>query len=68
MDCEQFFKILVKKGLLLQISTVEGDVLEAKVLTVVESLLQEFDHVFETPMGLLPFKGHKHHITLKKGS
>ena len=49
MDCEQFFKILVKKGLLLQISTVGG-------------------HVFETPMGLLPFKGHKHHITLKKGS
>ena len=42
--------------------------LEAKVLTVVESLLQEFDHVFETPMGLLPFKGHKHHITLKEGS
>lgn len=68
MDCDQFFKILVKKSLLLQISTVEGDVPEAKVPIVVESLLQEFGHVFETPIGLLPFKAHEQQITLKEGS
>ena len=58
----------MKKGLLLQIADVEGDVLEAKVPVVVESLLQEFGHVFETPTGLPPLKGHEHQINLKEGT
>ncbi|XP_075663135.1 uncharacterized protein LOC142632652 [Castanea sativa] len=56
MDYDQFFKILVEKGLVPQITTIEGDVLEAKVPTTVESLLQEFDHFFETPISLPPFR------------
>ena len=58
----------MKKGLLLQIADVEGDVPEAKVPVVVESLLQEFGHVFETPTGLPPLKGHEHQINLKEGT
>ena len=38
-DCKQFFKIPVKQGLLLKIADAKGDVLEAKVPAVVESLL-----------------------------
>ena len=68
MDCDQFFKTPVRKGFLLQISTAEGDVLAAKVPTAVESLLQEFYHVFETPRGLPPLKGHEHQSNLKEGT
>ena len=68
MDCDQFFKIPINKGLLLQITTIEGDVPKAKVPTAVESLLQEFDHVFKTPIGLPPLRGHEHQITLKEGN
>ena len=39
MDCDQFFKIPINKGLLLQITTIEGDVPKAKVPIAVESLL-----------------------------
>ena len=68
MDCDQFFKTPVRKRFLLQISTAEGDVLAAKVPTAVESLLQEFYHVFETPRGLPPLKGHEHQSNLKEGT
>jgi len=46
MDCKQFFKVLVKKGLLLQISSMEAGESEAKLPTEMELLLHEFEHVF----------------------
>jgi len=39
MDCKQFFKALVKKGLLLQIVGIEADALDAKIPVEVDSLL-----------------------------
>ena len=68
MDCNQLFKGLVRKGLLLQITPADGVVSEDTVPTKVELLLQEFGDVFETPTGLPPLKGHKHQITLMEGS
>ena len=34
----------------------------------VETLLQEFCQVFETPIALPPLRGHEHSITLKEGA
>ena len=34
----------------------------------VETLLQEFSQVFETPIALPPLRGHEHSITLKEGA
>ena len=68
MDCNQLFKGSVRKGLLFQITSADGVVLENTVPTEVELLLQEFGDVFETPTGLPPFRGHEHQITLMKGS
>ena len=31
-------------------------------------MLQEFAQIFDTPVGLPPFRGHEHHITLKEGA
>ena len=39
MDCKQFFKALVKKGLLLQIVGIEANALDAKIPVEVDSLL-----------------------------
>ena len=68
VDCKQFFKASVKKGLSLQIASVEAVVLEVRLPTEVELLLQEFQHVFETPIGLPPLRGHEHPIVLKEGA
>ena len=68
MDCKQFFKVPVKKGLLLQIDSVEAGASKVKLPAEVDSLLQEFGHVFDTPTGLPPFRGHKHPIVLKEGA
>lgn len=57
----------MKKGLLPQITSAEGDMPEDKVPAKVELLLQEFGEVFETPTGLPPLRGHEHQITLMEG-
>ncbi|RDX87121.1 hypothetical protein CR513_31446, partial [Mucuna pruriens] len=33
-----------------------------------QELLQRYQHIFEKPHGLLPLRGHEHHITLEKGA
>ncbi|XP_075666464.1 uncharacterized protein LOC142636214 [Castanea sativa] len=68
VDCKPFFKASVKKGLLLQIASVEAIVSEVRLPAEVDSFLQEFEHVFETPTGLLPLRGHEHPIVLKEGA
>ena len=68
VDCKQFFKASVKKGLLLQITSVEAVVLEDRLPAEVDLLLQEFEHVFGTPTGLPPLRGHEHPIVLKEGA
>ena len=68
MDCKQFFKVPVKKGLLLQIDSVEAGASKVKLPAEVDSLLQEFGHVFDTPTRLPPFRGHEHPIVLKEGA
>ena len=68
VDCKQFFKAFVKKGPLLQIASVEAVVSEVRLTAEVESFLQEFDHVFKTPIGLPPLRGHEHPIVLKEGA
>lgn len=68
MDCKQFFKVPVKKGLLLQIASVEASASDVRLPAKVEFLLQEFKAVFETPIGLPLLKGHEHPIVLKEGA
>ena len=58
----------MKKGLLLQIASVEVVVLKVRLPAKVEFSLQEFEHVFETPTGLPPLRGHEHPIVLKEGA
>ena len=68
MDCKTFFKAPVKRGLLLQIASMEIDTSEAGILAKVDALLQEFSQVFETPTELPPLRGHEHSIVLKEGA
>ena len=58
----------MKKGLLLQIASVEAGATEVKLPAKVDLLLQEFEHVFETPTRLPPLRGHEHPIVLKEGA
>ena len=68
LDCNQLFKGLVRKGLLLQINPTDGVVSKDTVPTKVELLLQEYGDVFETPTRLPPLRGHEYQITLMEGS
>ena len=68
MDCKQFFKVPVKKGLLLQIASVKASALKVRLPVEVELSLQVFEHVFETPTGLPPLRSHEHPIVLKEGA
>ena len=68
VDCKQFFKASVKRGLLLQIANVEAVVTKVRLPVEVELLLQEFKHVFKTPTRLPPLRGHEHPIVLKEGA
>ena len=45
----------------------EADASKVRLPTEVEFLLQEFEAVFETPIGLPPLKCHEHPIILKEG-
>jgi len=47
---------------------VEAVVLKVRLPAEVELSLQEFEHVFETPTGLPPLRGHEHPIILKEGA
>jgi len=58
----------MKRGFLLQIAGVEANALEARILAEVDSLLQEFGQVFETPIELPPLRGYEHSIVLKDGA
>ena len=68
VDCKTFFRAPVKRGLLFQIVGVEADASEARIPIEVDSLLQEFGQVFETPIELPPLRGHEHSIVLKDGA
>ena len=68
MDCKTFFKAPMKRGLLLQIASVETDALEAGIPAKVDALLQEFSQVFKTLTELSPLRGHDHSIVLKEGA
>lgn len=67
MDCKQFFKVPIKKGLLLQITSVEVGASEVRLPAKVAILLQVFKAIFKTPTGLPPLRGHEHPIVLKEG-
>ena len=68
-DGIHFLKEPVNRGLVLQISDsispTEGAV---QVPTQVTTLLEEFEVVFATPVGLPPIKRHEHQIQLKEGA
>ena len=68
MDGKKFFNASVKRGLLLQIDGVDSTTVVNKLPVEVETLLQEFSQVFETPTELPPLRGHEHSITLKEGA
>ena len=68
VDCKTFFRAPVKRGLLLQIAGVEADASKARIPAEMNSLLQEFGQVFETPIELPPLRGHEHSIVLKDGA
>ena len=64
---DQFLKTPIKKGLLVHISNTSSLEKQAALPVAVTDLLQDFSHVFDTPVGLPPLRGHEHHITLKDG-
>ena len=66
LNGDQFFKAPIKKGLLVHISTPSSAKGWAALLVEVADLLQEFAQVFDTLVGLPPFRGYKHYITLKE--
>ena len=62
----QFFKPLVKKGLLLQIASSAATCTSVSHCPPkIEALLSDFTTVFETPTGLPPCRGFEHQILLK---
>ena len=68
VDGKKFFNASVKRGLLLKIDGVDSTDVVSKLPAEVETLLQEFSQVFETPTELPPLRGHEHSITLKEGA
>lgn len=68
MDGKKFFNASMKRGLLIQIDGVDPAASMDRIPAEVETLLQEFSQVFETPTALPPLRGHEHSITLKEGA
>ena len=68
VDCKKFFNASMKRGLLLQIDGVQPAASVDRIPAEVDSVLQEFGQVFETPTKLPPLRGHEHSITLKEGA
>ena len=68
VDCKKFFNASMKRGLLLQIDGVQPAASVDRIPAEVDSVLQEFGQVFETPTKLPPLRGHEHSIMLKEGA
>ena len=70
LGSKEMFKNPVKKGLILQISTLDSGVATAlgQLPTASQDLLNEFGAIFEVLVGLPPIQSHEHGITLKEGA
>ena len=67
-EVDQFFKPVIKKGLLLQIISCPTPSTLVQQHGAITELLQEFNKVFEVPAALPPLRGHEHQIVLKGGT
>ena len=67
-EVDQFFKPVIKKGLLLQIISCPTPSTPMQQHGAITELLQEFNKVFEVPAALPPLRGHEHQIVLKEGT
>ena len=65
---DQFFRPLVKKGLVLQIVSCSFPLPLVQQSSAITNLLLEFKQVFDIPIGLPPIRAHEHQIILKEGS
>ena len=63
-----FFKLVIKKGLLLQIISCPTPSTLVQQHGAITKLLNEFNKVFEVPTALPHLRGHKHQIVLKEGT
>ena len=57
-----------KKGMVLQLSSVQDITMTNQHSPSLQKLLEEFDDVFSEPKGLSPSRTHDHKIPLKAGS
>ena len=67
-EADQFFKPVIKKGLLLQIISCPTPSTPVQQHGAITELLNEFNKVFEVPTALPPLRGHEHQIVLKEGT
>ena len=65
-EADQFFKPVIKKGLLLQIISYHTPSTPVQQHGAITKLLNEFNKVFEVPIALPPLRGHEHQIVLKE--
>ena len=59
---DQFFRPLVKKGLVLQIVSCSSPLPLVQQSSAITNLLLEFKQVFDIPIGLPPIRAHEHQI------
>ena len=67
-EADQFFKSVIKKGLLLQIISCPTPSIPVQQHGAITELLIEFNKVFKVPTALPPLRGHEHQIVLKEGT
>ena len=67
-EADQFFKSVIKKGLLLQIISCPTPSIPVQQHGAIIELLNEFKKVFKVPTALPPLRGHEHQIVLKEGT
>ena len=67
-EADQFFKPVIKKGLLLQIISCPTPSTPVQQHKAITELLDEFNKVFEVTTALPPLRGHEHQIILKEGT
>ena len=67
-EASQFFKPVIKKGLLLQIISCPTPSTPVQQHKAITELLDEFNKVFEVPTALPPLRGYEHQIVLKEGT
>ena len=67
-EASEFFKLIVNKGLLLQITCSSSTPQPVQQHSVLDQLLLEDNKVFEVPTGLPPLRDCEHQIFLKEGT